>query len=79
MTRYIHFSEVVAMARRHKDTELSRRAVDPMESEMHDMPKKGDMYRCEECGMEMEITVDCHCSDRDAVRLECCGQDMARV
>lgn len=41
-------------------------------------PKKGDKYRCDKCGMAMEITVDCKCRDGDHVHFECCDQEMSK-
>jgi len=43
------------------------------------LPKKGEQYRCEECGMEIKITADCRCNHPEHVHLECCGQEMAKV
>lgn len=40
------------------------------------IPKSGDKYKCKACGMALEVTADCHCSDPNHVRLECCGQPM---
>ncbi|HZZ80842.1 MAG TPA: hypothetical protein VFE62_20235 [Gemmataceae bacterium] len=40
-------------------------------------PKKGEHYRCEKCGMEMEVTADCKEQGHHA-RLECCGQPLTR-
>ena len=42
-------------------------------------PKKGDHFRCQECGMELEITTACKCNDPEHVHFQCCGQDMAKV
>ena len=41
-------------------------------------PKKGERYRCEKCGMELEVTADCKCTAGHHVRMECCGQPLAR-
>jgi hypothetical protein len=41
--------------------------------------KKGDRLRCEKCGMELEVTVDCKCGAGHHARLECCGQPLAQV
>jgi hypothetical protein len=41
-------------------------------------PKKGDRFRCEQCGMALEITVECKCHD-DHVHFHCCGKEMAKV
>jgi hypothetical protein len=57
------------------DTERTERDTDPVAA----LPKKGEYYRCQQCGMELEITSDCNCQDADMVRLECCGQELARV
>ena len=41
-------------------------------------PKKGERFRCKQCGMELQITADCKCSDPDHVHLECCGKAMTK-
>lgn len=43
------------------------------------MPKKGERYRCEKCGMELQVTVECGCQDASHVHLECCGQDLTKT
>lgn len=46
-----------------------------------DMPKCGDTYKCEPCGMELEITTDCACADPDPACqpcFKCCGQEMCK-
>jgi hypothetical protein len=66
------------MARgKHKDTELTPRATD--ETEPAGAFQMGDTFRCDECGMELEITVGCDCADPDGVMLQCCHQEMTRV
>ena len=47
-------------------------------SEATDMPRRGNTYRCEKCGMELQVTTDCACSDPEMVRLECCGQELTK-
>ena len=42
-------------------------------------PKKGDKFRCDKCGMAMEITTNCKCQDGDHVHFECCGQEMSKA
>jgi hypothetical protein len=42
------------------------------------LPKQGDTYHCERCGMAFEITTDCHCDSPEHVRFECCNQEMSR-
>ncbi len=42
-------------------------------------PKKGERYRCEKCGMEIQVTEDCKCGAGHHARFECCGQPLARV
>jgi hypothetical protein len=42
-------------------------------------PKKGDKYQCGKCGMAIEVTVDCRCSDPNHVQLQCCGQPMTKA
>jgi hypothetical protein len=41
-------------------------------------PKKGDRFRCAVCGMEIEVTADCHCK-QDHAHFHCCGQLMSPV
>ena len=42
-------------------------------------PKKGDRFRCEKCGMEVEVTANCKSTAGHHVRFECCGQPLAQV
>jgi hypothetical protein len=58
-------------------TERDRRATD--ETEAADMPKEGETYRCERCGMVLEVTADCHCAKPEQVHLECCGQELVKA
>ena len=37
------------------------------------VPKNGDHFRCEKCGMQIEITIACKCEDPDHVHFQCCG------
>ena len=48
-----------------------------MEEAVERLPQNGDVYRCEDCGMELEIIADCGCDE--GPRLECCGQPMSRA
>lgn len=43
------------------------------------IPKNGDVFRCEKCGMELRITKECGCKDPGHVHLECCGQSLSKV
>lgn len=62
---------------RNQDTETTTRATDNVERA--GTPKQGDVYRCDVCGMELEITTDCHCADKNEVHFQCCGQELAAV
>jgi hypothetical protein len=42
-------------------------------------PKAGDRFRCNSCGMEVEVKTDCGCKDGDQVHFQCCGQELARA
>ena len=49
----------------------------------HDLPKKGDEFVCDICGMALVITKSCGCQvpaestdHHDHVCLRCCGEDM---
>ncbi len=42
-------------------------------------PKAGDRFRCAGCGMELQVTADCHCKEDEHVHFRCCGQEMTRV
>lgn len=41
-------------------------------------PKKGEKYRCEQCGMEIEVTVECNCKGDEHVHFHCCGQELVK-
>jgi len=55
----------------------------------HDM-KKDEIYRCEKCGLELQVLAeckdagkssgDCECHDDDGgeCRITCCGHDLTR-
>lgn len=49
-----------------------------LHGEAKDTPRRGNTYRCEQCGMELQVTTDCACSDPGMVRLECCGQELTK-
>jgi len=42
-------------------------------------PKKGERYRCGTCGMEVQVTEDCHCESADMVHFHCCGKEMQKA
>lgn len=42
-------------------------------------PQKGERFRCQECGMEIQVTSDCHCQTGSHTHFECCGQEMEKV
>jgi len=44
-----------------------------------DPPKKGERFRCENCGMEVQVTKGCGCQEAQHVRFECCGQALTKV
>lgn len=42
-------------------------------------PRKGERYRCKQCGMEVQVTADCGCQDSSHVHFHCCGQELQKV
>ena len=53
----------------------------------HDM-KKGETYKCPDCGLELKVTKTCtnHCSDDSCeddacpdCTFQCCGKDMIKA
>jgi predicted nucleic acid-binding Zn ribbon protein len=41
---------------------------------------EGEMYRCEKCGAEIQVTRACSCPPDPATHcLRCCGQEMKQV
>lgn len=42
-------------------------------------PKKGENYRCAQCGMALEITADCNCEQPGMVHFHCCGQELQKA
>lgn len=47
-------------------------------AEAHAQPKTGDRFRCESCGMQIQVTADCKC-EQDHAHFQCCGQDMTKL
>ena len=53
----------------------------------HELPKKGDRYRCEQCGIEIEVTIPSKCEANapenccDATQgvFQCFGHAMEKV
>jgi hypothetical protein len=43
-----------------------------------DLPQAGETYRCDTCGMELEITQNCQCKEGTPL-LACCGEQMTKV
>ena len=41
-------------------------------------PRKGERYRCDGCGMQIQVTADCKCND-DHAHFRCCGQEMEKL
>jgi hypothetical protein len=48
-----------------------------MENDSH-FPKQGERYRCEKCGMEVEVMAECACHEQTE-HFRCCGEPMHRV
>jgi hypothetical protein len=44
-----------------------------------DPPRRGDTFRCTECGMEVQVTSDCHCKEGEHVHFHCCGKELANT
>jgi hypothetical protein len=42
-------------------------------------PKKGDKFRCDRCGMQIEVTAQCNCPADEHVHFHCCGQEMSKT
>ena len=43
------------------------------------MPKKGERYRCTQCGMEIQVNRDCGCKNDDQLHFQCCGQELSKM
>ena len=43
---------------------------------------KGDIFKCEKCGLELQVVRTCSCTAGEEVScmvpLQCCGQDMEK-
>jgi len=50
-----------------------------MDAGLASRPKKGDRFRCEKCGMALEVTADCRCQAPAHVHFHCCEQEMTRA
>jgi hypothetical protein len=42
-------------------------------------PKKGERFRCQTCGMEVQVTADCNCKEPGMVHFHCCNQELQKV
>jgi hypothetical protein len=44
--------------------------------------KQGDVFLCESCGLELQVTKTCSCSAGEegacSVPLQCCGKEMVK-
>ncbi|CAN5559558.1 hypothetical protein BH10PLA2_BH10PLA2_18120 [soil metagenome] len=43
------------------------------------MPKKGENYHCNQCGMEIHVTKECGCKSGDHAHFQCCNEEMAKA
>ncbi len=48
-----------------------------MKNESMQLPVVGERYRCESCGMQIQIETDCHC-DAGEPTFECCGSSLSK-
>jgi hypothetical protein len=37
------------------------------------IPKSGDTFLREKCGVKIQVAQDCNCNDAEHVHLQCCG------
>jgi hypothetical protein len=42
-------------------------------------PKKGDTFRCRQCGVGIEVTAACKCKEGGHAHFHCCGQEPEKV
>jgi hypothetical protein len=42
-------------------------------------PRKGDRFRCQACGMEIQVTADCRCAEGEHVHFHCCGEELQKA
>lgn len=44
-----------------------------------DPPQKGDVFRCDVCGMEIQVRKECHCENMDeGPHFSCCGRELTK-
>ena len=68
-------------------SEMSKHMIEGMEKssghvavdEGVGIPKAGEKFRCDVCGMELKITQDCRCEEDDMVHFHCCGKEMVKA
>jgi hypothetical protein len=58
---------------------MSEGSASPQDRGGAGMPKKGDAFRCDVCGMAIEVTADCRCAGAEHAEFICCGQDMRKA
>ena len=49
-----------------------------MEAHESAQPHKGEHFRCDRCGMEVEVLSDCHCHHEED-HFHCCGAPMHKA
>ena len=53
-------------------------AVNPADPGI-DPPHAGEKFRCETCGMELQVTADCKCQEEGMVHFHCCGHELVHA
>ena len=48
-------------------------------SQKTSVPKKGEKYRCDECGMEIQVNKECGCKNPEHAHFQCCNQEMSKT
>jgi uncharacterized protein (TIGR02284 family) len=60
-------------ARKKKEDKPAQANPQPSD---HHKPQVGETYRCEKCGMRIEVTAECNCTDDVLPEFRCCGAEM---
>ena len=61
------------------DTQKQTDKMNPSGQATRSKPKKGEHYRCAQCGMEVQVNQDCNCKEPNKVHFECCGKELQRA
>ena len=74
-----HYDDSITFYRNVMAVDTVAKKMSEASAQNVNAPKKGDKFRCESCGMEIQVTKECHCDNPNGVLFECCSQMMSKA